>query len=140
MCGCLRLCYRKWLILFSLKLQRDNRKNALAVDPAEGKTGKRLYFSPDCGDETTTYYNRALFNCCNIMKIQVFSVLLRGSMVGDITAEKVSFWLFFLLCYRKWLMLFSLKLQRDNRQNALTVDPAKGKTGEKGCIFTVLWR
>ena len=30
---------------------------------------------------------------------------------------------------------FSLKLQRDNRQNALAVDPAKGKTGEKGCIF-----
>ena len=66
------LCYRKWLMLFSLKLQRDNRKNALAVDPAEGKTGKRLYFSLYCGDETTTYYNRALFNCCNIMKIQAF--------------------------------------------------------------------
>ena len=33
------------------------------------------------------------------------------------------------LCYRKWLMLFSLKFQRDNRQNALAVDPAKGKTG-----------
>ena len=32
-------------------------------------------------------------------------------------------------------MLFSLKLQRDNRQNALAVDPAKGKTGEKDCIF-----
>ena len=32
-------------------------------------------------------------------------------------------------------MLFSLKLQRDNRQNALAVDPAKRKTGEKGCIF-----
>ena len=42
------------------------------------------------------------------------------------------------LCYRKWLMLFSLKLQRDNRQNALSVAHAKGKTGEKGCIFTVL--
>ena len=95
MCDCLRLCYRKWLILFSLKLQRDNRKNALAVDPAEGKTGKRLYFSLYCGDEITTYYNRALFNCCNIMKIQVFSVLLRDSMIGDITAEKVAFWLFF---------------------------------------------
>ena len=32
-------------------------------------------------------------------------------------------------------MLFSLKLQRDNRQNALSVAPAKEKTGEKGCIF-----
>jgi len=40
----------------------------------------------------------------------------------------------------KQLMLFSLKFQRDNRQNALTVDPAKGKTGEKGCIFNALWR
>ena len=37
-------------------------------------------------------------------------------------------------------MLFSLKLQRDNRQNALTVAPAKGKTGEKDCIFIALWR
>ena len=44
------------------------------------------------------------------------------------------------LCYRKWLMLFSLKLQRDNRQNALAKDSAKGKTGEKGRMFTVLWR
>jgi len=35
-------------------------------------------------------------------------------------------------------MLFSLKFQRNNQQNALAVDPAKGKTGEKGCIFTVL--
>ena len=37
-------------------------------------------------------------------------------------------------------MLFSLKFQRDNRQNALAVDTAKGKTGEKGCIFTALLR
>ena len=36
-------------------------------------------------------------------------------------------------------MLFSLKFQRDNRQNALSVAPTKGKTGEKGCIFTTLW-
>ena len=43
------------------------------------------------------------------------------------------------LCYRKWLMLFSLKVQ-DNRKNVLAVDPAKGKTGEKGCIFIALWR
>ena len=44
------------------------------------------------------------------------------------------------LCHRKWLMLFSLKLQRDNRKNALDVDPAKGKTGKKALFFTVLWR
>ena len=36
--------------------------------------------------------------------------------------------------------VFSLKLQRDNRQKALAVDHAKGKTGEKGRIFTSLWR
>ena len=48
--------------VFSLKFQRDNRKNALAVDPAREKTGKRLYFPPYCGDETTTYYyNRVFF-------------------------------------------------------------------------------
>ena len=46
-------------MLFPLKLQRDNRKKALAVAPAEGKTGKKLYSSPYCGDGTTTYYNRA---------------------------------------------------------------------------------
>ena len=50
---------KKWLMLYSLKFQRDNRKNALAVDPARGKLEKRLYFSLHCGDETTTYYNRA---------------------------------------------------------------------------------
>ena len=31
-------------MFFSLKFQRDNRQNALAVDPAKGKTGKRPYF------------------------------------------------------------------------------------------------
>ena len=56
-----RLCYRKWLMLFSLKLQRDKQKNALAVDPDKGKAGKKLYFSTHCGDETTTCYNRAIF-------------------------------------------------------------------------------
>ena len=30
---------------------------------------------------------------------------------------------------------FSLKLQRDNRKNALAVDPAKGKNWKKDCIF-----
>ena len=34
-------------------------------------------------------------------------------------------------------MLFPLKSQRVNQQNALTMDSAKGKTGEKGCIFTM---
>ena len=43
------------------------------------------------------------------------------------------------LCHRKWLMLFSLKFQRNNQQNALAIGFAKGKTGEIGCIFTTLW-
>ena len=41
---------------------------------------------------------------------------------------------------RNWLMLFSLKFQRNNQPNASAIDPAKGKIGEKGCLFTVLWR
>ena len=44
------------------------------------------------------------------------------------------------LCSREWLMLFSLKLQRDNRKNALAVAPAKGKTGKKALFFNALWR
>ena len=33
---------------------------------------------------------------------------------------------------------FSLKFQRNNRQNASAGDSAEGKAGEKGCMFTVL--
>ena len=51
---------------FPLKLQRDKRQNALAVDPAKGKTGKKLYFSSHCGDETTAYYNRAKIKGCAV--------------------------------------------------------------------------
>ena len=47
---------------FSLKLQRNNRKNALAVDPAKGKIRKKLYFSSHCGDETTVYYKSLAFS------------------------------------------------------------------------------
>ena len=36
-------------------------------------------------------------------------------------------------------MLFSLKFQRNNQKNALAIGFAKGKTGEKGRIFTTLW-
>ena len=32
-------------------------------------------------------------------------------------------------------MVISLKFQMNNRKNALNVESAKGKTGEKGCIF-----
>ena len=48
-------------MLFSLKLQRDNRQNALAVAPAKGKTGEKAVFSLHCGDEITTTYNRAFY-------------------------------------------------------------------------------
>ena len=47
-------------MLFSLKLQRDNRKMPQPWIPPRGKLEKKLYFSPHCGDETTTYYNRAI--------------------------------------------------------------------------------
>ncbi|WP_302554501.1 hypothetical protein, partial [uncultured Bilophila sp.] len=67
------LCYRKWLILFSLKLQRDNWKNALTVDSPKGKTRKKLYLLPHCGDETTTYYNKAnKINYCNIAPLKCY--------------------------------------------------------------------
>ena len=39
------------------------------------------------------------------------------------------------LYHRKRSLLFPLKAQRNNRQNALTMNSAKGKTGEKGCIL-----
>ena len=78
-----RLCYRKWLILFSLKFQRDNQQNALAVwIPPRGKPEKKAVFSPHCGDETTTNYNRAFFYIYNILKIYFcLSFLLMGSMI-----------------------------------------------------------
>ena len=46
-------------MLFPLKFQRDNRKNALAVAPANEKLDKKAVFSPHRGDETATY-NRAI--------------------------------------------------------------------------------
>ena len=36
--------------------------------------------------------------------------------------------------------VFPLKFQRINQKNALAMDSAKGKFGERGRIFTVLWR
>lgn len=41
--GKIWLCHRKWLMLFSLKFQRTNRQNALAIGSAKGKAGKKLY-------------------------------------------------------------------------------------------------
>ena len=100
-------------MLFSLKFQRKKQQNALAMDSVNGKTGE---------------------------KGGIFTVLWRWNNHIVRTEPMAKDWYSIWLCYRKWLMLFSLKLQRDNRQNALAVDPAKGKTGEKGCIFTALWR
>ena len=39
------------------------------------------------------------------------------------------------LCDWGILLVISLKFQMNNRKNALNVESAKGKTGEKGCIF-----
>ena len=36
-------------------------------------------------------------------------------------------------------MLFSLKLQRNNQQNALAMDSVKEKVEKKDYIFTILW-
>ena len=36
--------------------------------------------------------------------------------------------------------VFPLKFQGINQKNALAMDSAKGKFGERGRIFTVLWR
>ena len=44
---------------FSLKIQRDNRKNALLVNPAKGKPEKKAVFSPHCRDKTTINNNKA---------------------------------------------------------------------------------
>ena len=44
---------------FPPEAPRNNRQNALAVDPAKGKTGKKAVFSPYCGDEAATCHNRA---------------------------------------------------------------------------------
>ena len=41
-------------------------------------------------------------------------------------------------CAIEMVDVFSLKFQRNNRKNALVMDPAKGKTEEKVCIFTAL--
>ncbi|WP_337431907.1 hypothetical protein, partial [Bilophila sp.] len=42
------------------------------------------------------------------------------------------------LCHRKRLMLYFLKCQRNNQQNAPVMEPASGKFGEKLSIFSIL--
>ena len=53
---------RNWLMLFSLKFQRNNQPNASATVPPRGKLEKKAVFSPCCGDETTTRHDRAIEN------------------------------------------------------------------------------
>ena len=84
-------------------------------------------------------FSDTAFCCYNTVKIQIvisFSVGCLHSRVllllTSLNKKK--------LCYRKWLILFSLKFHRDNRQNALALYSAKRKTGKKGCILTALWR
>ena len=43
-------------------------------------------------------------------------------------------------CVKKWLMLYSLKFQRDNRKKGLSRGSNQGENWKKGCIFTPLWR
>ena len=45
---------------FSLTLQGNNQQKASAMKPAKGKTGEKAAFSQCGGDETTTYYDRAM--------------------------------------------------------------------------------
>ena len=68
-----RLCPRKWLVLFSLKFQRNNQQNALAIGFAKGKTGEIGCIFTALWDETTAYYNRAnKINYCNIAPLKCY--------------------------------------------------------------------
>ncbi len=104
-------------MLFSLKLQRDNRKNALAVDPAKGKTGKKAIFSPHYGDETTTYYTEPYFKTVlnfrliqqsEVVHLPLFQRSIRCREYGR-TSNAVKG------TPRKRLMLYFLKFQRNNQ-------------------------
>ena len=43
-------------------------------------------------------------------------------------------------CYRKWLTLFSLKFQRDNRKKGLSRRSRQGENRKKAVFSTALWR
>ncbi len=47
-------------MLFSLKFQRNNQKNALAIGFAKGKTGEKGRTFTTLWDETTAYYDRTI--------------------------------------------------------------------------------
>ncbi len=65
---------RKRLMLFSLKLQRINRQNALATDSAKKKLEKKAVFSLRCGDEATPHYNKAKFFLCGAPTLRQYAV------------------------------------------------------------------
>ena len=73
---------------------------------------KNSMFSPYCGDETTTPSDRAF---------RFYPWL----------HDRKWLMLYYWLCHKKWSILFSLKLQRNNQQNALAIKPVNGTTEEK---------
>ena len=87
-------------------------ENALAIKPVNGTTEKNGMFSSYCGDETTTPSGRVFH----------FYPWLY---------DRKWLMLYFWLCHKKWSILFSLKLQRNNQQNALAIKPVNGTTEEK---------
>ena len=84
-------------------------------------------FSAYCRDKTTTCPDRALPKTAYVFTASRY-------------AAPHSSAFFQWLCHKKWLTLFSLEFQRNNRENALATGSTKGKTGEKGRIFTILRR
>ena len=98
---------------FSLKLQRNNRKNALARNSAKGKAGEKAVCPPCRGDETTTCHDRAFLFHYTSLKFTVILSFKQVILIFDNQAEAMYFLkavipFYFLnwLCYRKWLMFF----------------------------------
>ena len=60
-------------MLFPLKSQRVNPKNALTMDSAKGKTGEKDCIFTMCGDETTTCSGRALKKRCRKQRNETYT-------------------------------------------------------------------
>ena len=56
---CQRLCHRKRLMPYFLKLQRNPPKNTSIMESLSENLDKNLYFSAYCRDKTTTCHDRA---------------------------------------------------------------------------------
>ena len=78
------------------------------MDPDKGKTRKKLYFSPHCGDETTTYYITEPF---------VFTL-----------SKAVS---------RQKMDIPFLGVPKNWPTNTPAIESANVKTEEKDCVFTM---